>query len=437
MMLLANQTRLWLQKQLWLLALVGLSLPLTVLALDEDLGNDDLGGMENSFFHRVYALEDTPDRLSRLESLIFGEAQVGDFTQRMTKLLSTASANKINIDPVPLEEIEGALEATQPPEDDISNEPDASDYPTVTEMEQKVLKQAFVQDPINVRLRRLEDIVLKQNFEQLPLVNRVDQLIAKVLPNRGYGAPDEVLPQIGGKPFPKLPPMQVGSPVQTADPVHSALASHMNAVEIQVFGRNYFGENLTTRVARLEAELFNRPQHGNFEDRFDRILANYQSALQAKRQGQPFTPSDTPMQMPQPPQFVPPTGFNGDQVGVFNVPTGDAIEFNPIKPYVAPSNAPRLQTNYQPPFNQPVQPFQMQGYGVTPTQQAQPPQPNFTQQWPDQITLMEQAVFGKNFQGLQMQDRVANLEVKVFGYGNNLQPLAQRIQQLDVKLRRR
>jgi hypothetical protein len=56
---------------------------------------------------------------------------------------------------------------------------DATDYPTITAIEQSVFKRSFASEVINTRLDRLEKNVFGYSRSQLPLVDRVDDLLSR------------------------------------------------------------------------------------------------------------------------------------------------------------------------------------------------------------------------------------------------------------------
>ena len=342
--------------------------------------------MEEAFFQRDYAQQPIEERLTRLENLVFGEPKQGGLAERQAQILKTALINKLSLTPQPLPDELGpevpyndpSLQSEQDPNlAEIPQEPDATDYPSVTALEMKLFQTSYAKENIQQRLARLEQQVFKQTYPDRPFASRVDQLTIRIVPDSPLAQEQQWRSQFASR----LP--QTG---QQFTSQNFAIYAQLSAVEMQVFQKNYSGETLTNRIGRLEANLFSAAQPGTIDERFDNIISNYNSVLRNRQLGQPNT-------MAGPANNTAPPAWQQTQ------------------PFVP--QAPQLP---QFPINTPV---------------ANAPSGDLL----SKLAQMEMAVFGKVYSTVDINNRITNLEIKVLRTPQPLNPVALRIQALDQRLR--
>lgn len=267
--------------------------------------------LESALFAVNYDQESIETRLNRLEQTIFGQVQSGSVDARLSKLqkvLSPSSLGPLSPTAKPMEQASTAGKGpVQPPPakngDPIGSPPasaDATDYPTVTQMEIKVFGKDFVREDITARLVRLEKQVFK-NMQKGSLADRVDNLRLVVLgdvpsagpPNIGAYAP-QPYPTPPQFPYPPsgysqpyaAPPDYAAYPVDPmaggmggfGDPMNGAPTPDMLAaigeVEKEVIGQQFSTEPFEARLDRLENKIFHATSpEMPLEDRMQRITA--------------------------------------------------------------------------------------------------------------------------------------------------------------------
>ena len=288
---------------------------------------DDLTAMEQAFFHRDYSFDLPENRLSRLETFMLGKPQEGLYNDRFAKLTLVATQNKVNLQSIPLDPDEDyepntaslpnnptlpespytfSTDARSQNNVSISQLPDATEYPIVTEMERKLFHQAYDTEPINNRLARLEQSIFRQTAPpEVPLAQRVDKLASKIIPADPSVIQQQLEAQYASRSALRNFP-QNSNQMAASD---MAIYGLLNGIEIQVMGRPFGGEPLVQRLSRLETRIFGRIQAGTIDSRFDKIASNYQSALQRNWTPQPQVPGLPPNFRVSPPvtaqQFMP------------------------------------------------------------------------------------------------------------------------------------
>lgn len=307
-----------------------------------------LQALEDALFTVHYDQEPIDSRLGRLEQTIFGQAQTGTADSRITKLqkvLSPGSLGPLSPTAKPADKQPVANSAPETasntntikkpvfssavkpnkspapaaPATAMAPQSGETDYPTVSQMEQKVFGKTFAQEDITQRLPRLEKQVFN-NAQNGILSDRVDNLRLVVLgdtgnqqPMSGYIPPNYYAPQSGyGNNMPNPPqfympnqsynspfnsgPVASGSPNQgyPGDDPSTGLPNNMNGgmnsnnddnptpdmlsaiseIEKEVMGQQYTSEPFTTRLDRLENKIFHvtSPEMPT-EDRIQRITA--------------------------------------------------------------------------------------------------------------------------------------------------------------------
>jgi hypothetical protein len=227
--------------------------------------SDVLSPYEQSLLLHNYVGEPLEQRVSRLESLLFGEPQVGDLSERQARLLqvlqatsspSTVGSSK-NEDPLN----PGFTPFQQPV---VPQRPaDATDYPTVTAMERKVYGRDFIYDDITQRLERLERKIFGNSYSNLPMVDRVDKLAMRVPVTGAYSGgsssaiqnlPSSSSQMVGSSSdvYLKLDALErVAFLESNYNGSGKLITERLDALEKKAYGSTHSGESVDTRVKRL------------------------------------------------------------------------------------------------------------------------------------------------------------------------------------------
>lgn len=179
--------------------------------------------LEDTLFAIRYEQDPLEQRIGRLEETVFGQKQTGTLDTRVSKLKNAlsptalgplspvATKDKSNDIKVPTESASKAQPkkpnskqavnpaalpkpfTSQPATTKADNiaatpSPGETDYPTVSQMEQKIFNKTYVNEDITVRLARLEKDVFKVP-QSGALADRVDNLRMVVLGDIGNGPP--------------------------------------------------------------------------------------------------------------------------------------------------------------------------------------------------------------------------------------------------------
>lgn len=158
--------------------------------------------LENTLFAIQYDQDTLEKRVSRLEETVFGQSQTGLLAARIDKLkaaLSPSALGPLTAKPAPeattkpvraskntvaTKPLPGSGNQTMPIAQPSSPAPEESDYPTISQMEQKLFGQNYIREDITVRLSRLEKEVFKVP-QSGDLANRMDNLRLVVLGDTG------------------------------------------------------------------------------------------------------------------------------------------------------------------------------------------------------------------------------------------------------------
>ena len=229
-------------------------------------------------------------RIERLETIVFGGPQSGDLYKREAKLNDVIHVNNTSESPASsspdmlqqMQDAFGKYRSLPPAEHQIPHgqsslpprgQKDATDYPTVTSLEQKVFHQSFVNDDITQRLDRLETKLYGHPNPGMALADRVDRLVAQV-PVVARQQPFQTLPQQHHsyqnqsqsaldnlpKSASQLTNGQLGiySQLETFERQllggprpQLLITERLDQLEQQVFGKNYSGQSVDMRLARL------------------------------------------------------------------------------------------------------------------------------------------------------------------------------------------
>lgn len=407
-----------------------------------------LSGYETALFARSYASESLEQRLERLETTLFGQPQTGDVQARLTQTMSVLSQQ---FNQLPVQDTTSAGVSTKSPIDGQpiptqipslpqapANATDGTDYPTVTEMERNLFQKAYTSEDITERLKRLEMHVFKQTFDTLPMVDRVDQLSLKVVPNSPLQV-EEQLP-LGKGIFSVQPQGQSGrrkKKGETPDPNASlsnktttvpspsdaAIYGHLASLEERLFSQTFGGEILVNRLTRLENTVFGTAKAG---DPMERLMAIKTAVSQRPDLNRP---SNAPINLNNGRNPVPRQWAGGaiPQSSINPQPYGGRSGYRPPQ---VPTNQPR--------------PWAIQGDGqvVIPNSGAVPygstvvsPYSGVGNSIMQSVSAMEQQVFGRTLEQQQsLVQRVAGLESTLLGRSYPQLNIQQRINQLRQAL---
>lgn len=186
--------------------------------LADDSMSSNLSKLEDKYFQHDFSKDETPDRLDRLEKLVFGEARTGANEQRLKSLLDMVpdlnapkvddSANQAGSTPAPPPPPKRSYKAADPvPDKSADNEPVANDssYPAVTAIEKKLLGRDYIGESVGKRLDRLEIKAFGKTAASEDLQDRVDRLktatgidVAKAKPVNSEWADEEEDPDMAG-----------------------------------------------------------------------------------------------------------------------------------------------------------------------------------------------------------------------------------------------
>lgn len=453
---------------------------------------DILTRSEEALFQRGFSAQSLEERLERLETMIYGQAQSGDVSTRQSKLekvleeniLTPVSAPQAAENPYPQQAGVGEASSMGMPQPE-----DATDYPTVTLMEQKIFSKSFATMGIAKRLAQLEKQVFQQTFDELPMVDRVDQLSLKVMPDGALGVEES---SVMGLP-------STGKELASTD---LAVYSQLTTLEEHILGKSYGGELIAQRLNRLELKVFGSPKPGSVDNRMSALLSHISQQAKQQTQQMPQAFAGAPQvyspSVPQPPQgLVNPsmpqqigvgTTFGGHQfsqefmnmlppairqqmeargsgsvVGVPNA--GGGTIYQQEYQSFGPGGGMSYSQTYTLPNSMYITPGQVYRGGIAPyvPQQVQPrnpmnfpggalgslhnnmPQPQqqnlgmaqpmapggLTSNVHQSLVMLEYQVFGRTFDNYSIAARLNNLEQQVFGKTYPQYALPERINRLS------
>ncbi len=277
---------------------------------------DNLSQFEQRFFLQSFENEPRQQRVERLEQQVFGQIQTGSLTERENHLLGSLQAAQGKL-PVPGEKPVQADEPEIPtytPPPQPARRPDATNYPTVVALEQRVLGQAFSHEDISQRLNRLEMRAFNRTFEDKALIDRVDQLLSRY-PDAQSQAPAVAAAET----YTQTPP---GSDWTPRPEESTSLAGSSRDVYIKidelersVFGQSYPSHLVTERLDALEDQVLGRRYPGqSIDGRVDRLLKNFRVETASGYQTRPGVKSR--------PGFRNPDGSYSSSLGGSYTPSG-------------------------------------------------------------------------------------------------------------------
>jgi hypothetical protein len=174
-------------------SLVGLSASLwfsVQAATSGDVGTvQQLGQLEQKYFHRTFDADTQESRTARLENFVYGEAVNGDLQPRIKKLSATMTPN----DTLPQSQSQSQT-VNQSPGDDGAEQADSDpqlsgsasiasqaalpqqDYPRIDALEKAILGQTYAAKPLSDRLAQMEKKAFGSVSKSDDLGDRTDAL---------------------------------------------------------------------------------------------------------------------------------------------------------------------------------------------------------------------------------------------------------------------
>lgn len=305
--------------------LLGLALAVSISLTQGVWAEDTLSTLENGLFSTSYAGESAAQRLSRLETSVFGEAQTGSESSRTARLeqalnrvLKSKSATPQSTDTA----TGSQPEAPSATNDQPQRPPDATDYPTVTALERQIFGRDFIRDDVSQRLDRLEKKVYGQAYPQTAMADRVDKLLS------GYPNLSQNAQATGPQTVEVSPALQnlPDDPSQFSGSNRDVYAK-LDALERHQFnGKHNPNALMTERLDRLEKRLFNRNFSGESVDaRINRLMAQYQNSNNSQVANRPGFQERQPYQSPANPSY---NGGNASPPPRQNIQIGSGFSSN-------------------------------------------------------------------------------------------------------------
>ncbi|WP_373531252.1 hypothetical protein [Vampirovibrio sp.] len=301
---------------------------------------DPLTPLEETLFSHSYPSESQAQRLERLEKSVFGEAQSGSEASRKARLntvLSNAVKRPLANQPV-LTDPQAAGDSNPPSFQNANaaaapstEPPDATNYPTVVALERQVFGRDFIRDDVRTRLDRLEKKVFGQADSQSAMADRVDRLLARypnVTPEQNVAPqvvnvspalqnlPDDASQFAGGNRdiYSKMDALERRYFNGRSTP-NALLTERLDRVEQTVYGKNFLGESVDTRINRLMA------QHTTPSNRANPLGNNNRPDIQNR-------PPLLQPAMGAGPVMMPSASSNGPSARPQNIQTGGGFSSN-------------------------------------------------------------------------------------------------------------
>lgn len=198
--------------------------------------------IESRLFGQNFTTDPVNKRLDRLEQSIFGRSYNEDINFRINRLKTLSSSYE--------RKPEIVVESTSPAFQPSNIEKSATEYPALTQLEIKVLKQGFTKDNIYSRLNRMESSIFGTIFSNDSLADRIERLQNSVDNNEYSGN---------------------SIPVSSQNQSNGTVYSNISAIEGRLFGQTFENELITQRVSRIEQKIFGAVQTGMINQRLSRI----------------------------------------------------------------------------------------------------------------------------------------------------------------------
>ncbi len=251
-----------------------LSSMLTLILLSSTaLAGSSLDDYEKSLFGQTYTTDDISERLSRIESNVFGEAQSGELSEREARLKTIFKSLETPEPEATPSALEPSSSSSSTPNKTTTPLKDESDYPSITAIEHVVYRRTFPHEDITERLKRLELKLFERSFNYLSLSARVDQLKRKVPMASLTAIPKTYQPSQHSSPRHQTNfsgnKQELSGPMaglhKTLDQMEQRsfgsisegklLTERLDALERRNFGKVFSGESIETRISRLQSFL--------------------------------------------------------------------------------------------------------------------------------------------------------------------------------------
>lgn len=237
----------------------------------------ELQKLEKRFFMHDFTQEPIEQRLQRMEKFTLGEVGTGTPDSRVehlaaileihnadTKLASMPGVNPPRVPPTAASTNRAVQQQQQ------SQQPDATDYPHITYLEDNILGQDFPGQSLDTRLARLETKAFGAPSKDPDFSNRTDALeryteihlrkkpFDNHQPDRSFAFADEARADDG--PAPSTPadvqPVDPLAMLPTPPPESARLLSRIAWCEQHTLGKTYPELHLLPRLHQLNAKLF-------------------------------------------------------------------------------------------------------------------------------------------------------------------------------------
>ena len=213
-------------------------------ALSSQIDSSSLTTLETRLFNQTFSNEPVPERLNRIEKVIFGASSNETENIRIEKLSTFANNPQQTIN------TNRDDNSNSYPEDDS-----ATDYPVVTQLEKNNFQKDYKNENIYLRLNRLENKVFGATFPQDSLFNRVEKL------KTASNANDDNFNK-------------------SVDPVeNSTMFANLNSLELAVLNQTYDNDPVSRRLSRLENKMFGSAQGGSTESRLAKLNQNIENTF--------------------------------------------------------------------------------------------------------------------------------------------------------------
>lgn len=232
--------------------------------------NADIDAIETSLYGYDYKNESDNKRVERLEKHLYGHKKSGNILKRIENIKNDIGF--VEIKETTKEEINKPI-ANQNIKNDIKNEllnmkEDASvDYPIVDKLEEEIFKTNYKSENIYSRLDRLEKQVFNKTSNE-SLTDRVDKLSSVIMPKKISKRSEEHYTSNEIESYYRKNGLEEIN--------NQTLPFQLAVLEEDILKKNYQNENISTRLSRIENNLFNRTYHTDTDiERLQRIIVAY------------------------------------------------------------------------------------------------------------------------------------------------------------------
>ncbi len=385
---------------------------------------DPLGDYETSLFGQRYETESITDRLSRLESSIFGKPQTGDLSQREARLKQVLSSIIPEAQELKREPVSTLAPATTPHREEVT------DYPAITAVEQVVYSRTFPHEDITKRLQRLELKLFERSFTQQSLSDRVDQLKRRV-PESMFTA----MPRTHTA-SPSRPRHQTNFQNNTQELKGPLVGLHqtLDEMEQHTFGSVSKGKLLTERLDALERQNFRQTFSGeSLETRVSRLQSFLQYSIRPQFPSSRARPHSNSNYSSPPTQLVTPSTTTHTQVYQRQTPFGTNTQRSSQSFYTSAPGQVVFQETYSYPGYDPK--YQTGGTAGTQRSRRYTTYPYTTTRTRTYYSNPQPANTQYHYSITpDMIQKLESLEVKTFGKINRSDPLLTRLTRLELKL---